>query len=172
MDYGYGWQLQQDAEYGKIVSHGGSWPGFSAALIRYIDRNALIVYMSNAPETPEVEQSIILALENILFGKPFELPVRVELPTFIQVPAERLTAYAGTYALDNGVRIYVRTEGEMAYLQVEGQNRFPLQAISETEFRIRGVPGVVRFEGNKAAPETLVIVQGQELVALRTETEC
>lgn len=126
----------------------------------------MIVYLSNAPESPEVEQSIIFALENILFDKPYELPVREALPTFVQIPIKRLTAYAGTYALETGEQVYVRTEDSNVYLQVEGQNRFQLLAVSETEFRIKGVVGIVRFE-----KDNLVIVQGQETVAVRVWDE-
>lgn len=74
VEYGMGWIINDDAESGKIVYHGGSWPGYSTYNSIYLEEGYSIVSLCNQPKSTEIEQQIIIALENILFDKPFELP--------------------------------------------------------------------------------------------------
>lgn len=170
-EYGFGWIVYQTEELGRIVSHGGSWPGYSTTLIRYIDKDACIIYLSNAPGSVEVEQGIVEALECILYDKPYELPQRPVEPDYISVAPEILQAYVGTYELDGGTPLYIQLDGEDLYIQVEGQSKFLLRAVKETEFVIQSVQvtGKVVFvrEANSTAVNELVIHQGMEFRAVR-----
>lgn len=74
VEYGMGWIISDDADLGKIVYHGGSWPGYSTYNSIYLGEGYSIVSLSNQPKSLEIEQQIIIAMENILFDKPFELP--------------------------------------------------------------------------------------------------
>jgi len=74
VEYGMGWIINDDAELGKIVYHGGSWPGYSNYNSIYLDEGYSIVSLCNQPKNLEIEQQIIIAMENTLFDKPFELP--------------------------------------------------------------------------------------------------
>ncbi|MBL7980072.1 MAG: beta-lactamase family protein [Bacteroidetes Order II. Incertae sedis bacterium] len=74
VEYGMGWIINDDAKLGKIVYHGGSWPGYSTYNSIYLDEGYSIVSLCNQPKNLEIEQQIIIAMENILFDKPFELP--------------------------------------------------------------------------------------------------
>ncbi len=74
VEYGMGWIINDDADLGKIVYHGGSWPGYSTYNSIYLGEGYSIVSLCNQPKKLEIEQQIIIAMENILFDKPFELP--------------------------------------------------------------------------------------------------
>jgi len=74
-DYGMGWMISHDPEFGKIVFHGGSWPGYSTYNSIYLDSGYSIISLCNQPKNLEAEKQIIEAMENILFEKPFELPL-------------------------------------------------------------------------------------------------
>mgnify|MGYP002377182787 FL=1 len=74
IEYGMGWIINNDAKLGKIVYHGGSWPGYSTYNSIYLDSGYSIISLCNQPKNLEIEQQIIIAMENILFDQPFQLP--------------------------------------------------------------------------------------------------
>jgi CubicO group peptidase (beta-lactamase class C family) len=74
IDYGMGWIINNDKEVGKIIYHGGSWPGYSTYNSIYLDKGYSIISLCNQPNNLEMEQQIIITIENIIFDKPFELP--------------------------------------------------------------------------------------------------
>ncbi len=45
--YGFGWRIMNDVNLGKVYSHGGGIPGFSASNIWYADRDVTIVVLTN-----------------------------------------------------------------------------------------------------------------------------
>ncbi len=77
VEYGMGWIINDDDDLGKIVYHGGSWPGYSTYNSIYLDKGYSIISLCNQPKNLEIEQQIIIAMENILFDKPVELPNNV-----------------------------------------------------------------------------------------------
>jgi CubicO group peptidase (beta-lactamase class C family) len=46
-NYGFGWQLQPNTPFGRVVEHSGDNPGYKTHIIRYIDKNKTIVLLSN-----------------------------------------------------------------------------------------------------------------------------
>ncbi|NGM83178.1 beta-lactamase family protein [Paenibacillus sp. 7124] len=44
--YGYGWIIQ-DTPYGRVVGHSGGVHGFSSIFLKYIDRQATVIVLSN-----------------------------------------------------------------------------------------------------------------------------
>jgi CubicO group peptidase (beta-lactamase class C family) len=46
-NYGFGWDLRFDSDYGRIVWHNGSNPGYSTQIIRYLDRKKTLIILSN-----------------------------------------------------------------------------------------------------------------------------
>lgn len=46
-NYGFGWGIGGDSVTGRIVSHGGGWPGYNTFIVRYIDKNTCIIVLSN-----------------------------------------------------------------------------------------------------------------------------
>jgi len=45
--YGFGWDLNQDADFGKIVSHTGDNPGYKTLIMRLIDKNKTLILLNN-----------------------------------------------------------------------------------------------------------------------------
>ncbi|MFF2889302.1 serine hydrolase domain-containing protein [Paenibacillus sp. NPDC057967] len=56
---GCGWFLDDDPRYGKKTMHGGGWPGYRAVLCRYVEKNAVIIILSNV-EVVDGEQQLSL----------------------------------------------------------------------------------------------------------------
>ena len=46
-NYGFGWSLRTDPNFGKIVSHDGDNPGYKTQIIRYIYKNKTIILLNN-----------------------------------------------------------------------------------------------------------------------------
>ncbi|MBY0084060.1 beta-lactamase family protein [Brevibacillus sp. M2.1A] len=72
--YGYGWRLREDQVTGKVVHHGGSWPGYRSWLRRYIQKDKTIIYLTNVDQEREWTEKVVEAVENILFEQPYVMP--------------------------------------------------------------------------------------------------
>ena len=46
-DYGFGWEIQTDPTFGKIVLHTGDNPGYKTLIIRLIDQNKTLILLNN-----------------------------------------------------------------------------------------------------------------------------
>ncbi|WP_289139397.1 serine hydrolase [uncultured Brevibacillus sp.] len=73
-DYGYGWRIRNEPGVGKVVCHGGGWPGYQTWLGRYIDKDKTLIYLSNMEQDQVRTQATIEAVENILFNRPYQIP--------------------------------------------------------------------------------------------------
>ncbi|KMM37982.1 serine hydrolase domain-containing protein [Guptibacillus hwajinpoensis] len=76
--YGFGWSIENSSQTGKILSHGGYCAGFHSFLIRYVETNRSIIYLSNVDYLDfydnKIHHDIVLQIENILFDKEVKLP--------------------------------------------------------------------------------------------------
>lgn len=45
--YGYGWRIENDDLFGKIVKHSGGWPGYATFIERYLDSDKTIIVLQN-----------------------------------------------------------------------------------------------------------------------------
>ena len=45
--YGYGWRLEDNKKYGKIIYHGGLWHGFQHIILYHPAENIFMVFLSN-----------------------------------------------------------------------------------------------------------------------------
>ena len=73
--YGYGWELEfGDKSTGNYVYHSGSWPGYGAYINRFIQIGKTIIVLRNLTNQNRV-QDIPMAYIDILFNKPFKLPL-------------------------------------------------------------------------------------------------
>jgi CubicO group peptidase (beta-lactamase class C family) len=46
-NYGFGWDLSEDPNFGKIVSHTGDNPGYKTLIMRFIDQNKTLILLNN-----------------------------------------------------------------------------------------------------------------------------
>ncbi|WP_169525414.1 serine hydrolase domain-containing protein [Pseudalkalibacillus hwajinpoensis] len=77
--YGFGWSIEENETSGKILAHGGYCAGFHSFIIRYVDSNKSIIYLSNIDyldfNENKIHHDIVLELENILFDREIRLPI-------------------------------------------------------------------------------------------------
>ena len=45
--YGFGWFLENNESFGKIINHSGSWPGYISYIERNIDNDKTIILLQN-----------------------------------------------------------------------------------------------------------------------------
>ncbi|MGG4442749.1 serine hydrolase domain-containing protein [Brevibacillus fortis] len=72
--YGYGWRLRENQVTGKVVHHSGGWPGYRSYLIRYIQADKTIIYLTNVDQERELTEMAVGTIENILFERPYDIP--------------------------------------------------------------------------------------------------
>ena len=46
-NYGFGWDLSEDPDFGRIVSHTGDNPGYKTLIMRFIDQNKTLILLNN-----------------------------------------------------------------------------------------------------------------------------
>lgn len=87
----------------------------------------------------------------------------------IQLPAETLTRYPGTYELRPGVNLTVKLEGSQLTAQIQGQPAFQMFAEAEDHFFLKVVDAQLEFERNgQGAVTDLILRQGpQNIKAIR-----
>ena len=49
-NYGYGWDMSEGSGH-RVMAHGGSLPGFTAFIARYVDDRVTIIVLSNVTNT-------------------------------------------------------------------------------------------------------------------------
>jgi len=63
--YGFGWKLEQHADYGKITRHSGGWPGYKTDIERHVDNDFTIIVLQNHYDALEPTK----AIRNILYDQ-------------------------------------------------------------------------------------------------------
>ncbi|MEE4349367.1 MAG: serine hydrolase domain-containing protein [Pacificimonas sp.] len=91
-----------------------------------------------------------------------------EVQEAVDVPADRLAAYAGTYSFGGpDLRVFF-DENDVFTAQLTGQPPFPLKAVANDTFTIDTVGARLVFDtGETPAPRLTIYQGGQELVAER-----
>lgn len=133
--YGFGWFINQDSLYGKIVSHTGRWAGYLTVIERDIDNDKTIIILQN--NETNITENIRLIAQNVrktLYGQPLEKP-------FV-VPSKILQKYAGSYMYENGQ--YGQVYYEFGRLWTN--NKFQLKPVTETKFVVMGFRPEVTYE--------------------------
>ncbi|KAA6449174.1 serine hydrolase [Bacillus atrophaeus] len=169
LGYGFGWLIQDSPDKGRIVSHDGSWPGYSTSMIRYTDHNRTLIYLSNMEQDYEYEQAILAAAENILFDQPYVIPERPADKKKADIDPAIYSCYIGTYSFNDGTNALVTTEQDRLYLQITGQAQFELFPFSETRYFIQSLPVEVEFilDKEQKANRFVVYQNGGEEEAIR-----
>jgi CubicO group peptidase (beta-lactamase class C family) len=139
--YGFGWQIDNNADFGKIVSHSGGWPGYVTFIDRHIDNDKTIILLQNHGDVSIPVKS----LRNILYNKPLEVKkVRQE----IILPIADLQKFVGTYEVEEGFEVKILLEKEQLLTQLTGQNAYPIFAENNLKFFLKVVDAQLQFEQN------------------------
>lgn len=117
--YGYGWRIHKNSEFGKVVSHSGGWPGYNAYIERHLDNDKTIIILTNSNKSVHSYSILQRALYNL------------PLPNEIKVDSELLNQYTGEYALNpNAIFKISLSDGQLMAQQPDGE---PLSIYPETQ---------------------------------------
>jgi D-alanyl-D-alanine carboxypeptidase len=121
--YGFGWQLGTVGSH-RRVHHGGSLPGFRAALARFVDDKLTVVVLTNGDNANP--SAIALGVADLYI--PGLIPKR----TTARVDPKILDAYAGQYQTNPSVVLTVTREGDKLMMQ-QGSSSEKRELMPENE---------------------------------------
>ncbi|MEY3424935.1 MAG: hypothetical protein RL679_293 [Bacteroidota bacterium] len=162
--YGFGWVIDDNADFGKISSHSGGWPGYVTYIERHITHDKTIIILQNHDNVSIPVKSI----RSILYNKP--LPVQ-KIRKEISITSEQLEKFAGVYEIEKGFEIKISLDKDQLFAQLTGQNAFPIFAESEMVFFLKVVDAQFQFEKNENGEiSNLFLLQnGNKIEAKRTK---
>lgn len=147
--YGYGWQIENHAEFGKIVYHGGGWPGYATFFARHITDDKTIIILQNHDNITLPLNSI----RNILYNKK-------ELNKTTLSP-EQLQKFVGAYELQPGFIIEIERQNDQLYAKTAGQPTLELIPETENSFLLEEIGGQILFNFNTdGTTKSLTFSQG------------
>jgi hypothetical protein len=162
--YGFGWEIEDNADFGKITSHSGSWPGYVTFIERHITNDKTIIILQNHDIVSVPAKSI----RSILYNIP--LPVQ-KIKSEITLTFEELQKFVGTYEIEKDFEIKITLEKDQLFTQLTGQNAYPIFAESDMLFFLKVVDAQIQFEKNeKGEISSLFLLQnGNRIEAKRTK---
>ncbi len=157
--YGLGWFVEDNADFGKIVNHSGSWPGYRTYIDRHTDNNMTIIILQNHEEITVP----IKPIRHFLYNKPFRAQK-------IKLTNDQLQKFVGIYEISKGFEMNIYLEKDQLFSQLTGRSAYPIFAENETQFFLKMVEYQIHFEKNAAGeiPNLFIILQdGRKLTAER-----
>jgi CubicO group peptidase (beta-lactamase class C family) len=163
-NYGFGWAIDDNADFGKIVNHSGGWPGYLTFIERHITHDKTIIILQNHDNVSFPVKSI----RSILYNKP--LPVQ-KIRKEIIITTDQLQKFVGTYEVGKDFEIKISLDKDQLFIQMTGQNAFPIFAESEMLFFLKVLDAQIQFEKNeKGEISNLFLLQnGNKIEAKRTK---
>lgn len=156
--------IRTDDEDGTLIWHGGGIEGFNAWLGHDPDRDITVVVLANlnGGAANALGQSLVTLARG---GKVTLTDERAA----IDLPAERLAEYVGTYAVSETFKLALRVEDGSLVAQATGQDAFPLFAEGEDRFFLKVVDAQLVFNRDASgAIDSLTLHQnGNETRAAR-----
>ena len=131
--YGYGWQIDNHPDFGKIVFHGGGWPGYATFFARHLSDDKTIIILQNhdnitLPLTP---------IRNILYGKDTGKKKIMSV--------EELQKFVGAYELQPGFIIEIERQNDRLYGKTTGQPTLELSPDTENNFLLQEIEAQILF---------------------------
>ena len=163
-NYGFGWGIEENADFGKIANHNGGWPGYVTFIDRHITNDKTIIILQNHNNVSIPSK----AIRNILYNKPLSVQkIRKE----IIITTEELQKFVGTYEVEKDFEIKISVDKDQLFSQLTGQNVFPIFVESEMLFFYKVVDAQIQFEKNeKGEISNLFLLQnGNKIEAKRTK---
>lgn len=140
--YGFGWGIEENEEFGTIVSHSGGWPGYMTYIDRHISNDKTIIILQNHNNVALPVKSI----RNILYNKP--LPTQ-KTRKEIQLTAEQLQRYVGTYVIEKNFELNITLNNTQLFARLTGQSALPIYPENELLFFLKVVDAQLQFEKNE-----------------------
>jgi CubicO group peptidase (beta-lactamase class C family) len=161
-NYGFGWMIETNKDFGKIAQHSGGWPGYYTYIERETDNDkTIIVLQNNDTEAPVPANT----LRRLLYGLPI-VTKRQE----VTLTEDIMKAYIGEYELAPGYAMQITYDNGLK-TQLPGQQKFDLFPESETKFFLKVVDAQLEFfRDEKGMVNKAVLYQnGRELSAPKTK---
>lgn len=96
--YGFGWFIEENVDFGKIVAHSGGWPGYKTIIDRHITNDKTIIILQNHENVSIPVKSI----RAILYIKPIpKATERKDIPLRI----EQLEQFVGIYEVEKILKL-------------------------------------------------------------------
>jgi hypothetical protein len=127
--YGFGWELDTRAGH-KLVSHGGSLPGFRASIMRFVNDKLTVVVLTNSDNANP--GSIAIGVADLYI--PGLIPQRIAA----KVDPKVFDIYAGQYQPNPSVVFTVTREGEKLMVQQGSTEKRELVPETESNFFMPG----------------------------------
>jgi CubicO group peptidase (beta-lactamase class C family) len=147
--YGFGVMVQPNSARGKIISHGGGWPGYATNITRLADQDETIIILSNN----ESSMGLMLAgVQSILAGEPLIMPYEHKE---VKIDPALLDRYTGKYSAFLTLE-FIKKDGKL-YRHREGTPDIELKPESDIKFFYAdGSDRQIEFETDAAGKLTKV----------------
>ncbi|MFT5058955.1 MAG: CubicO group peptidase (beta-lactamase class C family) [Planctomycetota bacterium] len=113
-NYACGWYVLDRGAGKRVVSHGGTAPGFQTYIRHFVDEDVLVLLMSNRPG---MHWQVTWGLSSMMVGETEKVPAPPATETWKTADLEALT---GVYASKQYGRIVVQRSGAALRLGAEG----------------------------------------------------
>jgi CubicO group peptidase (beta-lactamase class C family) len=106
--YGYGWMITGTSDGETLIHHAGDLGGYNADFRRYVERDLVLIVISNARHGGRGYRTAATnALANLRIGSPLRLPPIVSVDA-----AHDMSTFAGEYEVPSRGRMHVRPTGQ------------------------------------------------------------
>jgi len=137
-DYGFGWFLNDNKDYGNIAFHSGGWAGYITYIERHFDKDKTIILLQNNGNGTGKTRIPIENTQKILYGEPIEQTLR--LSDVIQ------QKYAGIYVSEKGNETEILFKDNSLWVVMNPEVKFELMPDTETKFIVNGFRPEVTYE--------------------------
>ncbi len=138
-DYGYGWQLDNNKVFGKVVSHTGGWAGYLTLNEQHIDNDKTIIILFNHEGAEIINKTIRYAL----YGLPEPNPTGKKE---ITLTSEQLNQVVGVYKIQEGMEFYITLNGGEPYASMTNQTPLRIYPENESSFFLKEFNATILFE--------------------------
>ncbi|WP_158728674.1 MULTISPECIES: serine hydrolase [unclassified Flavobacterium] len=132
-EYGFGWMIDNNETFGKIANHSGSWPGYISFIERHVNNDKTIILLQNNDtkntKIPSKQiRDILYDIKPLIFSEQY------------------LKMISGDYKTEKGTIKKILHENGKLYIPMSEEEKFELEPINKTLFRIIGFSPEVRYE--------------------------
>lgn len=153
-NYGFGWEVGTVPEFGMLVCHSGSWPGYWTWFERYIDTDrTLIMLRCRDPKDARAYQIFFEGMKNIVKGKEPGTIMTLEDIAVADPDIDAWEAYCGEYESPEGEdvclnKVFVRDCALYGEISLYGGDPCDVRIyqIGENEFGIKKYAIPITFE--------------------------
>jgi serine-type D-Ala-D-Ala carboxypeptidase/endopeptidase len=150
----------------KVISHGGTLPGFTSYFLIDVQTKTGVYIMANAGEIRPILEELSKYILGLINGNEGI----ADLPSFkkkeaIEVPESILQNYVGKYEVAPNVFADITREGNNLFVQITGQPRFDLHAYEEIKFALKVMDAQIEFTMDENGQVNgLILSQGKNKV--------